>query len=251
MKYLVIGPGAMGVYAMLGHLKTIEDRLSDVQEISGASAGSILAVMLALGKSIDEVIDISLKLNISDLVKVDLKCFLYRYGFVNVESMRDTFVKICGCDPTFSELKKKIYISAFCVNTKQTDYFSADTHPDMKVLDAMLMSIAIPFVFSAIKFNGNTYVDGGMMESLPMAPFLDKKPHDVYCVELKSRLKYTESIDDIHTFAQTIIRSSFQNRYEYDMSRYELKTVDVGDMDIFDFGMSYEDKIRMYMKGTS
>ena len=93
MKYLVIGPGAMGFYAMLGHLKTIEDRLSDVQEISGASAGSILAVMLALGKSIDEVIDISLKLNISDLVKVNLKCFLYRYGFVDVESMRDTFVE--------------------------------------------------------------------------------------------------------------------------------------------------------------
>ena len=108
MKYLVIGPGAMGFYAMLGHLKTIEDRLSDVQEISGASAGSILAVMLALGKFIDEVIDISLKLNISDLVKVDLKCFLYRYGFVIVEYMRNTFVKICGYDLTFSELKKKI-----------------------------------------------------------------------------------------------------------------------------------------------
>ena len=251
MKYLVIGPGAMGFYAMLGHLKTIEDRLSNVQEISGASAGSILAVMLALGKSIDEVIDISLKLNISDLVKVNLKCFLHRYGFVDVEAMRDTFAKICGCDPTFSELKKKIYISAFCVNTAKTEYFSVDTHPDMKVLDAMLMSIAIPFVFSAMSFNGNTYVDGGMMESLPMYPFLDKKPYDVYCIELKSRLKYTESIDDMQTFAQTIVRSSLQNRYDYDTSQCTLKTVDVGDMDIFDFGMSYEDKIRMYMKGTS
>ena len=121
----------------------------------------------------------------------------------------------------------------------------------MKVLDAMLMSIAIPFVFSSIKFNGNTYVDGGMMESLPMVPFLDKKPHNVYCIELKSRLKYTESIDDVQTFAQTIVRSSLQNRYDYDTSQCTLKTVDVGDMDIFDFGMSYEDKIRMYMKGTS
>lgn len=251
MKYLVIGPGAMGFYAMLGHLKTIEDRLSDVQEISGASAGSILAVMLALGKSIDEVIDISLKLNISDLVKVNLKCFLHRYGFVDVEAMRDTFVEICGCDPTFSELKKKIYISAFCVNTAKTDYFSVDTHPDMKVFDAMSMSIAIPFVFSSIQFNGNTYVDGGTVESLPMVPFLDKKPHEVYCIEIKSRLKYTESIDDMETFAQTIVRSSLQNRYDYDTSGCEHKTIDVGDMDIFDFNMCYEDKIRMYMKGTS
>jgi len=84
-----------------------------------------------------------------------------------------------------------------------------------------------------------------------MAPFLDTKPHNVYCIELQSRLNYTESIDDVQTFAQTIVRSSFQNRYDYDTSQCTLKTVDVGDMDIFDFGMYYEDKIRMYMKGTS
>tara|TARA_B100001996_G_scaffold328924_1_gene276367 strand:+ start:65 stop:820 length:756 start_codon:yes stop_codon:yes gene_type:complete len=251
MKYLVIGSGAMGFYAMLGHLKTIEHRLSDVQEISGASAGSILAVMLALGKSIDELIDISLKLNISDLVKVNLKCFLYRYGFIDVEAIRDTLVKLCKCDPTFSELKKKIYITAFCMNTARTEYFSVDTHPDMKVFDAVSMSIAIPFAFSPVRFNGNTYVDGGTVESIPLIPFLDKKPHDVYCIEIKSRLKYTENIDDMQTFVQTIVRSTFQNRYEYDTSKYELKTVDVGDMDILDFNMSYEDKIRMYMKGTS
>lgn len=251
MKYLVIGPGAMGFYAMLGHLKTIEDRLSDVQEISGASAGSILAVMLALGKSIDEVIDISLKLNISDLVKVNLKCFLHRYGFVDVEAMRSKFVEICGCDPTFAELEKKIYISAFCVNTGKTEYFSVDTHPNMKVLDAMSMSIAIPFVFSSMKFNGNTYVDGGTVESIPLTPFLDRKPHEVYCIEIKSTPKYTEDINDMHTFAQSVVRYTIQNRYEYDMSRYDRVVVDVEDMDIFDFNMCYEDKIRMYMKGVS
>ena len=75
MKYLVIGPGAMAFYAMLGYLKNIEKRLTDVQEISGASAGSILAVLFALGKTVDEMIDISLRLNISDLVQLNLKCF--------------------------------------------------------------------------------------------------------------------------------------------------------------------------------
>lgn len=61
MKYLVIGPGAMGLYAMLGYLKNIENRLSNVEEISGASAGSILAVLFALEKSVDEMIDVSLR----------------------------------------------------------------------------------------------------------------------------------------------------------------------------------------------
>jgi len=251
MKYLVIGPGAMGIFAMLGHLKTIENRLIDVQQISGASAGSILAFMLAIGKTVDEVIDISLRLNISDLVKLNLKCFLHSYGLIDLDPLRNKFVEICGCDPTFDELEKKIYISAFCVNTGKTEYFSVDTHPNMKVLDAVCMSIAIPFVFSSRKYNGNTYVDGGTIESLPLTPLLDKSPHEVYCIQVKSSIKYTENIDNPRTFAESIVRSSLENRYVYDTSRHEVKTIDVDNMDIFDFNMCYEDKIRMYMMGAS
>jgi predicted acylesterase/phospholipase RssA len=249
MKYLVIGPGAMGFYSMLGYLKYIEKCLSDVQEISGASAGSILAVLFALGKTVDEMIDVSLKLNISDLVKLNLKCFLHSYGLVDLEALREKFVDICGCDPTFMELTKKIHISAFCVNTGKTEYFSADTHPDMKVLDAVCMSIAIPFVFSSRKYKGNTYVDGGTVESMPLAPFLAYKPYDVHCIQIKSNIPYVENIDNPRVFAENIMRSALVNRYDYDTRDYRVKIIDVGDMDIFDFNMSYEDKIRMLTKG--
>ena len=49
MEYLVIGPGAMGGFSMLGYLKTIEKSLDNIKEYSGASAGAILVVFLALG----------------------------------------------------------------------------------------------------------------------------------------------------------------------------------------------------------
>ncbi|RPH19569.1 MAG: hypothetical protein CBB67_008625 [Alteromonadaceae bacterium TMED7] len=251
MKYLVIGPGAMGLYAMLGYLKNIENRLSNVEEISGASAGSILAVLFALEKSVDEMIDVSLRLNISDLVKLNLKCFLHSYGLVDLDALREKFVDICKCDPTFAELKKKIYISAFCVNTGKTEYFSVDTHPDMKVLDAVCMSIAIPFVFSSRKYRGNTYVDGGTVESMPLAPFLKYKPYDVHCIQIKSNIPYVENIDNPRVFAENIMRSALVNRYDYDTRDYDIKIIDVDDMDIFDFNMSYEDKIRMLTKGIS
>jgi len=251
MKYLVIGPGAMAFYAMLGYLKNIEKRLTDVQEISGASAGSILAVLFALGKTVDEMIDISLRLNISDLVKLNLKCFLHSYGLVDLEALREKLVYICGCDPTFMELTKKIYISAFCVNTGKTEYFSADTHPDMKVLDAVCMSIAIPFLFSSRKYKGNTYVDGGTVESMPLAPFLAHKPYDIHCIQIQSNIPYVENIDNPRVFAENIMRSALVNRYDYDTRDYNVKIIDVGDMDIFDFNMSYEDKIRMLTKGIS
>lgn len=251
MKYLAIGPGAMGIFAMLGYLKTIEDKLVDVQEISGASAGSILALMLALGKSVDDMIDTSLRLNISDLVKLNLKCFLHKFGLVDLEPMRKKLIEICGCDPTFKELEKKIYVSAFCVNTSTTDYFSVDTHPDMKVIDAVCMSIAIPFVFSSRKYMNKTYVDGGTVESLPLAPFLDKPPHDVYCIQIKCKTKYIETIDNPRAFAEALIMANLNNRYDYTLTYQVNKIIDVDDMDIFDFNMCYEDKIRMYLMGAS
>jgi NTE family protein len=45
----------------------------------------------------------------------------------------------------------------------------------MKVIDALCMSIAIPFVFSSYRYNGLVYIDGGTLETLPTAPFLDEK----------------------------------------------------------------------------
>jgi NTE family protein len=72
MKYLVLGPASMAIYSLVGNLKAHESQLAEVEEISGSSAGSILTLFLALGMSIDEILDISLNTNISKLVKLDL-----------------------------------------------------------------------------------------------------------------------------------------------------------------------------------
>jgi predicted acylesterase/phospholipase RssA len=137
------------------------------------------------------------------------------------------------------------------VNTSITEYFSVDTHPDMKVIDAVCMSIAIPFVFSSREYMNRTYVDGGIVESLPLAPFLNKPPHHVYCIQLKCKTKFIETIDNPRAFAEALIMANLNNRYDYTIKYQVIKTIDVEDMDIFDFNMSYEDKIRMYLLGTS
>ena len=175
----------MAIYSLIGSLKARESQLVEVQEISGSSAGSILTLFLALGMSVDEILNISLNTNISNLVKLRLGSFFTKFGFVSMAPIRKKLVEICGCDPTFNELGMKIYISAFCLNTNETEYFSKDTHPDMKVIDAVCMSMAVPFIFACGKYEGKTYVDGGTQEIYPLSPFLDKKPYEITCVKLK------------------------------------------------------------------
>jgi len=248
MKYLVLGPGAMGIYAMIGRLKLIHKELRDVQEISGASAGSILALFLALGMSVDKILRISLSLDISEFVKVNIALFFNKFGFVDVEPIRKKLIEVCGCNPTFKELKKKIYVAAFCLNSSKTEYFSVDTHPDMKVIDAVCMSIAIPLVFECGKYEGRTYVDGGVAEEIPLAPFLDKRPYEIECVKVHVIPKYKDDLDNPKQFLETIITSTLRNRGKYSI-RIKSHQIDIEDFNIFDFNMEYEDKVRLYMLG--
>ena len=240
----------MGIYSTIGTLKALESKLVDVKEISGSSAGSILALFLALGMSIDEIFDVTLNLNVPEFVKIHIGSFFNKFGFVDMGPIRNKLVDICGCDPTFEELDMKIYISAFCLNTSTTEYFSRDTHPKMKVIDAVCMSMAIPLIFACGKFEGKTYVDGATQEQMPMVPFLDKKPHEITCIKLKMNQNYQEDITTPRQFVESLIRSTVSNRIEY--SKYtKFIDIHVGDTNIFDFNISYEDKIRLYNVGYS
>ena len=250
MKYLVLGPASMGIYSLIGTLKALESSLVDVKEISGASAGSILALLLALGMSVDEILDVALSLDVPTFVKLRIGSFFNKFGFVDLGPIREKLVEVCGCDPTFEELDMKIYVSAYCLNTATTEYFSRDTHPKMKVIDAVCMSMAIPLIFSCGKYDGKTYIDGGTQEQYPMVPFLDKKPHEITCIKLKMDRVYQEQINNPRQYVEALIRSSLTNRVEY--SEYtKLIEINVGDTNIFDFNMSYEDKVRLYNIGYS
>src|SRR6056300_457924 len=126
--------------------------------------------MLALGFGIDDILYKFALIDGNKLVKLNLKCFMNKYGLVDLKPIREKFVDILESDPTFLDIEKKIYISAFCVNTSKTVYFSKDTQPNMKIIYALCMSIAVPFIFSSYTYDGMVYVDGGTLETLPTSP---------------------------------------------------------------------------------
>lgn len=238
----------MGIFALIGGLKARESQLVDVQEISGSSAGSILTLFLAMGMSVDEILETAVSINISNFFKIKLGSFFTKFGFVDMQPIRKKLVDICGSDPTFDDLEMKIYISAFCLNTSETVYFSKDSHPDMKVIDAVCMSMAVPFIFSCGTYMDKTYVDGGMKEEYPLTPFLDKKPYEITCMKVIINQIYQEDINTPRLFVETLVRSALSNREKYVKPVEEIE-IHIGDTNIFDFSMSYEEKIRLFNTG--
>ena len=259
MKYLAIGPGAMGYFAFLGSISKFKQlgHLEDLEEISGASAGGLVALVFALTKGdTTKALDYSLTIPVNTLMKPNLKSLLKDYGLVSSSKLRKTFSEMIKHftdrpDITFAELYEwfpvKIHVSSYCVDSMKTVYFSVDSTPSMSVIDAFCATIAIPFIISPVKLNdGWNYIDGGAAEATPCGPFLGR-PHDDV-VALAFEWKLGPEIKDLKSYAFAILTSTMRLRYHYP---FPTVFVNIGDMNVFDFGANQETKLKFFLSGFS
>lgn len=247
-KYLVLGPGGMGYYALLGAYTRMHGDLKGVRAISGASAGALLALFIGIGKTPQEIYEISFDVNIKELVKYNIKTFLDNYGLIDHSQIREKLISICEGEPTFKDLKIDLYIAAYNVNDSKTEYFSKSTHPQMSVIDAVCMSLSVPFLFSSVRHNNKVYIDGGTMECYPAPPFLNKNPSEVLVLRIITNTISSE-VKNFKNFVDALVRSTLRNRVSYD-HMFKTVTLDLSEYNIFDFNMSDEDKLKLFFMYT-
>ncbi len=241
MEYLAIGPASMGLFTFLGRLKRFETELKNIKEISGASAGALLGTFLALEIPLDDAFDKLMMIDIEGLSKYKLRSFLKNFGFIDCENVRDALIDMYDCNPTFSELKKKLYIAAYNLNRGKTEYFSVDTHPHMHVVDAICMSISIPFVASTKPYNGMIYIDGGTKEITPLEPFIGKPAHRVVSFTLRNEEKYIEKINSLFEYVSTFLNRILNFRRD-PSAHMKIKHIPVttGNFNSFKFKISHD-----------
>jgi len=240
----------MAFFAILGHVSIID--LTELKEISGSSAGSILGFLLCIGLSPKEILECTLSIDVEKIYKtMNLSSLIKNYGLIDVSLVKNALLECSsGRDPTFNELDKVLHVSAFCINTQQTVYFNKYNHPDMKVIDAVCMSMAVPFIFSSVEYKGYRYIDGGVEEKVPIGPFLDKLQDDIYLIEIQNEPDETNTnISNIKDFCFNILTVLMKNRYKpYTKNK---KIIYVSNKFALDFNMSQEHKLDMYSRGFS
>lgn len=259
VKYLAIGPGAMGYFTFLGALTRLKQvgRLDELEEISGASAGALLAFVFALTKGdTTKVLDFTLTVPIKQMMKPNIKSLLKDWGLISNSKLHAVFSdmteKFTGKRTvTFKELYEwwpvKIHMASYCVNTSKTVYFSVDSTPSMNVVDAVCATIAIPFIISSAKLNdGWHYIDGAIAEAIPGGPFLARQREDV--LTLAFEWGRVPEIKDIKSYALALITTQMRSRATYD---FPILNLNSGDVDIFDFSAGQEQKLKLFMRGMA
>ena len=167
---------------------------------AGASGGALLALCMCLQLSYDDVYPIVqpfLSHPQSVLFStLDIENFVTHFGIQRGEAMREIVQRVLRCaglsdETTFERLFNLTHRRFICSGTNLNlgcpVLFSAETTPRMKVVEAVFISMCIPFVFSPVEFEGNLHVDGALSCNLPMGVF---PPNETLVITFDSPPRY-------------------------------------------------------------
>lgn len=235
---MVLSGGGIRGIAHLGVIKALEEMNIKVDIISGTSVGAIIGAFYAAGMHPDDILEVGLKLNKWQAFSPAWS----RSGLLKMNFLKNILTKNLPVK-SFSELKKELIISATKLGNAKTHYF---TEGDL--IDSILASASIPVVFKPFRIGDTKYVDGGVVNNLPVEPLLGKcdKLIGVLCnpidqqfakVNLKSMIERVMLI--------TINTNTYSRRELCDiiLEPPELRTINVFSFDkileIFNIGYYY------------
>jgi NTE family protein len=157
--------------------------LKNVTRVSGSSAGSIAATLIALRYSASDINRIVTNMRFDKFTESWWQSLInvLRFGYMNSGQQFERWIRdrimmrVGNPDVTFYELYNKTKIELVITGTNidddSTEYFSYRTTPNMQVWRAVRISMSIPAYFKAIEHNGKTYVDGGILANYPIWVF--------------------------------------------------------------------------------
>jgi predicted acylesterase/phospholipase RssA len=256
-KCLSLGSGSMGLFIELGVLSKL--RVDQLEEISGASAGALLAFLFIVTRGdIPKMLDFALNAPIKQMMMPNIRSLLKDYGLIPQAKIRAVFADCVAKflngrqDITFVHLYElfpiKLHVTAYCVELQKTCYFSVDTTPDVLLVDALTASMAIPLLVSTVKIDGWTYLDGGVEEEDPCGCFLGRPADEVLRLRVSLQLGTAPVVKDYKSYLVNIVNSLLKMRYKYQ----DFPSIEVASppgIDINDFGLGNEDKLRLFLAG--
>lgn len=154
------GGGARGI-AHIGVLKALEEHDVYPAAIAGTSAGAIVGGLYAAGKRPDEILEF---VKNSSFFAAFLKGGLPSAGLIKLTYLKEKLSEHIKED-RFESLEMPLYIALSNLNTGQCDIFS-----EGPLIQAIIGSASVPLIFKPVRINGAVYVDGGLLNNMPVHP---------------------------------------------------------------------------------
>ena len=169
--------GSAKSVAHIGVLQALEEAGIRVDYLAGTSGGAIVGAVYAAGFSVEEIKKVAHKLRWRRLARLTFP----RLGLLNNSGVKDFLTDLLG-DVTFENLRIPMAIVGTDFLTGEKAVFRTGS-----VATAAMISSSIPNVFEPVDYNGTLYVDGGLVEYLPVETVREFGPDVVIGVNLGHR----------------------------------------------------------------
>jgi NTE family protein len=297
IKNLVFEGGGVAGIAYGGALTVMEEHnlLENVIRVGGASAGVIVATLFAIGYTAQEIKNIIIETKFSsfkddsfgvirDTVRLTqdygwhkgnaFKSWLEEYitdkfGFVNV-TFKDLDLKVRNGQFGM----KHLYVLGTNLTQQKSEIYSHETTPDMLIIEAVRISMSIPFFFQCVRKGDDILVDGGVADNYPIKLFDKGKYYLTYFptdttitnpetlgfrLDTKKEIEANKTwgntavkIDDLSSYIAAIISYFMETANKRHLTKKDKERtifIDKGHIKATDFDLSDEDVSLLIQNG--
>lgn len=267
-EILVLSGGSIKTMYHLGALYHYSRDLNDITHFIGVSAGAIISFLLLIDYSPIDIYQFFYEFDFNKLkIEEDLNFdnLLKNYGLMNTNKILLIIKKFMkykniNYDITLKELydntNKVFGLITHCIDTddishplKNETLLDYKTFPDLKVLDAISMSISIPLLLEPFKLNGTYYVDGGCINNFPInyVDYYGFTMEESICIYVRTIYPNNNTLMDY--LMNLLISMADHKIQEFIKNDKCLIIENKYNIDIFDFNLNKKDIKKMFHYG--
>lgn len=219
------GGGARGI-AHIGVIAALEKHGISPGVVSGSSMGAIVGALYAAGVSTDEMLNIA---RIRKLNSMFEWSFPKHGGMLTLKLLQHVLEEHIPVD-SFESLDKKLFITVSNLSSGREEVMS-----EGPLFRVVLASASIPIVFEPQVINGQTYIDGGLFNDMPVDPLVGK------CKKIiASHVNYNgpnPELTSIRAIAERVYRLAIYQNVQKNFSKcdYIIDPPELREHGIFDF----------------
>ncbi len=157
---LVLSGGGARGFAHLGVMAALQEKGIRPDVISGVSAGAIAGSFIASGKSPEATMKLLQRRSFFKLTKIHFPVD----GLLKLDGLRE-LIRDEITYKNIEELPLPLFIAVANLQKGSVEY--RNTGPLDKTV---LASSSIPVLFSPVEMDGESYVDGGLIDNIPVEP---------------------------------------------------------------------------------
>lgn len=253
----IFSGGGTRLPCYIGILQALQELDLNFLHVVGVSGGSIVAALLADGRSRDELRRLALETDFKQFRGFSIYNLIRTGGL----SSGDTFERWIDNElegRTFSQMKLDLHVLATDINGGGPVVFNKANTPDVKVSTAVRYSMSIPLLFSFKTFKNHVMADGVILAEDALHQDWSGRGVPVVCFRLKSeheekpikKRRLFPLVSYITMLIQTFM-SAMSREYVHAQYWHNTVLINTGDISSVDFSLPIEKKLQLLEQGYS